>query len=167
MALRGYLTIYNNLCWAMGQLIANGVLQGLVNNPTQWGYRIPFAIQWAWPLPIFVLVLFAPESPWWLCKRERYAEAEKSLKTLGDRPDAEIKATLSQIMYTIRLEDELQSGTSYFDCFKGTDLRRTEICCFVFAGQMLSGAQFAYGPSYFFLQAGMDVNDAYKVSRCL
>lgn len=29
---------------------------------------------------------------------------------------------------------------------------------------MLSGAQFAYGPSYFFLQAGMSTNDAYKVA---
>lgn len=33
-----------------------------------------------------------------------------------------------------------------------------------FAGQMLSGAQFAYGPSYFFQQAGMSTDDAYKVA---
>lgn len=50
------------------------------------------------------------------------------------------------------------------DCFKGIDRRRTEICCVAFAGQMLSGAQFAYGPSYFFQQAGMSTDDAYKVA---
>lgn len=50
------------------------------------------------------------------------------------------------------------------DCFKGTDRRRTEICCVAFAGQMLSGAQFAYGPSYFFQQAGMSTDNAYKVA---
>lgn len=26
--------------------------------------QIPFAIQWLWPLPILVGVIFAPESPW-------------------------------------------------------------------------------------------------------
>ena len=53
LALRGYLTAYVNLCWAIGQLISAGVLKGLVNNTTQWGYRIPFAIQWVWPVPLF------------------------------------------------------------------------------------------------------------------
>lgn len=36
LALRGYLTVYVNLCWAIGQFIASGVLKGLLNNPTQW-----------------------------------------------------------------------------------------------------------------------------------
>jgi SP family general alpha glucoside:H+ symporter-like MFS transporter len=53
LALRGYLTAYVNLCWAIGQLISAGVLKGLVNNTTQWSYRIPFAVQWVWPLPLF------------------------------------------------------------------------------------------------------------------
>lgn len=53
LALRGYLTAYVNLCWAIGQLISAGVLKGLVNNQTEWGYRIPFAVQWVWPIPLF------------------------------------------------------------------------------------------------------------------
>ncbi|KAI3394273.1 hypothetical protein diail_2976 [Diaporthe ilicicola] len=207
LALRGYLTVYNNLCWAMGQLIANGVLKALVNNSSQWSYRIPFAVQWAWPLPLFILVAFSPESPWWLAKKERYGDAAISLHRLSNRPEAEVQNSLAQIVYTIRLEKariarreekaaaaraasarnkstsqehhhyhlkswlarfsrhrELQSGTTYRDCFRGLDRRRTEICCFAFAGQMLSGAQFAYGPSYFYLQAGISVDDAYKLA---
>lgn len=58
----------------------------------------------------------------------------------------------------------MQSGSTYRDCFRGLDRRRTEICCVAFAGQMLSGAQFAYGPSYFYLQAGMSVDNAYKLA---
>lgn len=104
LALRGYLTVYNNLCWSMGQLLANGVLKALVNDTSQWSYRIPFAVQWAWPLPLFVLVLFSPESPWWLAKHERYADAAISLHKLSNRPESEVQATLSQIVYTIRLE---------------------------------------------------------------
>lgn len=64
LALRGYLTAYVNMCWAIGQFIAAGVLKGLVDNPTQWGYRIPFAIQWVWPIPLFILTFLAPDSPW-------------------------------------------------------------------------------------------------------
>jgi hypothetical protein len=30
----------------MGQLIAAGVLAGLVNRTDEWGYRNPFALQW-------------------------------------------------------------------------------------------------------------------------
>ena len=40
--LRAYLTTYVNLCWVMGQIIASGVLRGLVDRSDQWAYRIPF-----------------------------------------------------------------------------------------------------------------------------
>lgn len=33
-----------------------------------------------------------------------------------------------------------------------------------FAGQVLSGSTFAYGPTYFFQQAGISTNDSYKVA---
>lgn len=104
LALRGYLTVYNNLCWAIGQLLANGVLKALVNDTSQWSYRIPFAVQWAWPIPLFILVSFSPESPWWLAKNERYADAAISLHKLSSRPESEVQNTLSQIVFTIRLE---------------------------------------------------------------
>lgn len=47
--LRGYLTTYVNLCWAIGQLIAAGVLRGCLGIQGEMGYRIPFAIQWVCP----------------------------------------------------------------------------------------------------------------------
>ena len=42
LALRGHLTIYVDLCWALGQLIAAGVLDGVANITTEWAYKIPF-----------------------------------------------------------------------------------------------------------------------------
>lgn len=48
LVLRGYLTAFVNLCWAIGQLLSAAVLKALVNNQTQWSYRIPFAVQWVW-----------------------------------------------------------------------------------------------------------------------
>lgn len=40
---------------------------------------------------------------------------------------------------TNELEIENSAGMTYFDCFKGTDRRRTEIVMMVFAMQLLSG----------------------------
>ena len=163
LSLRGYLTVYINLCWAGGQLLAAGVIKSLVTNTSQWGYKIPFAIQWAWPLPIFIALIFAPESPWWLVKQERWEDADKTIRILSTQTDQEIRGRIAQMRHTIQLEDELDRGSSYKDCFTGVNLHRTEICCFAFAGQMFSGAQFAYGPTYFFEQAGMPADKSFEV----
>jgi len=43
-----YLTLllaYINLCWVIGQFLSALILNALVDNPTQWGYKIPFALQ--------------------------------------------------------------------------------------------------------------------------
>ena len=62
--LRGYLTTYVNLCWVIGTLLGQGVLRAFLSDGTgELAYRIPFAIQWVWPIPIAIGVLFAPESP--------------------------------------------------------------------------------------------------------
>lgn len=163
LALRGYLTVYVNLCWAIGQFIAAGVLVGLLSRVDEWSYRIPFAIQWAWPLPLFIAILWAPESPWWLIRQDRYSDAQKTLGRLSNKTMEELKGTVAQMIHTIAIENEMQAGATYLDCFKGVDRRRTEICCMTFAGQMLSGAMFAYGPTYFFLQAGFSAENAYKL----
>lgn len=130
---------------------------------TEWGFRIPFAIQWVWPAFLIPILFFAPESPWHLVRKGRLEEAEVSLRRL-QRASAPIdpKQTLAAIIYTNDLEQELTAGTSYFDCFKGSELRRTEIACMVFAGQVLSGGNFAYNSTYFFQQVGLDTETTYR-----
>ncbi|RAO70385.1 uncharacterized protein BHQ10_006397 [Talaromyces amestolkiae] len=163
--LRGYLTVYVNLCWAIGQFIAAGVLQGLVGRPDQWSYRIPFALQWIWPLPLMIVCFFAPESPWYLVRHDRLEEAKHSLHRLGgNKTEEQINGQLAMLVHTAKIESSLEVGTSYFDCFKGTDLRRTEICCLAFVGQIMSGSSFAYSPSYFFTTAGMSTSHAYQLN---
>lgn len=43
------------------------------------------------------------------------------------------------IEHTNELEKSLKAGTTYWDCFKGIDLRRTEIVCILWIGQTLTG----------------------------
>ncbi|OJJ42451.1 hypothetical protein ASPZODRAFT_76719 [Penicilliopsis zonata CBS 506.65] len=162
--LRGYLCTYVNLCWAIGQLIAAGVLDGLVNNKGEWAYRIPFAVQWVWPVPLLVGCFLMPESPWYLVRKDRLEEAKHSLRRLSSRSEDAINGQLAMMVHTSRLEAQLEAGARYSDCFRGIDLRRTEIACVAFAGQVLTGSTFAYSPTYFFENAGMDSTQAYKLN---
>lgn len=132
------------MCFIIGQLISAGVLSGLSTRADEWAYRIPFALQWMWPIFLIPTIFFAPESPWHLVRQNKLEEAEKSIRRLQKQTsDEDAKKTLAVIVYTNNLEEELSVGTSYWDCFKGFELRRTEIALMCFAGQILSGLNFA------------------------
>lgn len=165
MALRPYLTAYTNMCFAIGQFIGAGVLQSLESGAGQWSYRIPFAIQWLWPAPLFVLSFLMPESPWWLVRKDRFDDAETIVRRLTTGPEKDnARSIVAMMIHTNNIEREIEEGTSYWDCFKGSNYRRTEIACVCFAGQVLAGSQFAYSGTYFFEQAGMSPANAYKLS---
>jgi SP family general alpha glucoside:H+ symporter-like MFS transporter len=68
---------YTNMCFIMDQLISGGVLRGLVDRQDQWGYRIPFALQWFRPCILIPAIYLAPESPWYLVRLRRLDDAEK------------------------------------------------------------------------------------------
>ncbi|KAK7885075.1 hypothetical protein LTR67_010778 [Exophiala xenobiotica] len=164
VVLRGYLTSYVNLCWVIGQFIAAGVLNGLIHRTDQWAYRLPFAVQWIWPLPLLVATTFAPESPWWLVRKGRVAEAEHSLGRLAKQGATDLKANVALLVHTDNLEKEIETGSTYLDCFRGPDRRRTEICSMVFGIQIYCGLNFAQYCTYFMEQAGLNPADAYKMS---
>lgn len=165
LSLRVYLTSYTNMCFIIGQLIAAGVLAGLVGRTDEWSYRVPFALQWLWPTFLIPILLFAPESPWHLVRKGRLEEAEHSLQRLQTKScTISVKDTLAAIIHTNQLEVQISEGTSYWDCFRGVELRRTEIACIAFAGQVLSGGNFAYNSTYFFQQVGLPTNIIYKLN---
>ncbi|CAN8101698.1 unnamed protein product [Discula destructiva] len=164
LQLRGYLTCFVNLCWAIGQLIAAGALYGLLQIDNEWSYRIAYGLQWIWPVPLFGLILFAPESPWYLTKQDRVHEAERALRKLDNKTSEEHYQVIAQMLHTLSIENSTESGATYWDCFQGVNLRRTEIVCMTFAGQILSGSPFAYGPSYFLQQVGFPADQTYAVS---
>lgn len=168
VALRGYLTTYVNMMWGVGQLLASGVLRALLSRSDEWSYRIPFALQWIWPVPLIVGITFAPESPWWLVRKERYDEARNSLRRLTSAPsDAELDNTIAMLRHSDEIEKELVAGTSYVDCFKGINLRRTEIACIAWVIQAASGASLMGYSAYFFEQAGLSTTISFDFSMAL
>ncbi|KAI1065923.1 hypothetical protein LB507_000784 [Fusarium sp. FIESC RH6] len=165
LAIRGYLTAYVNLCWCIGQFISAGVLKGLVTNPTPWGYRIPFAIQWVWPVPLAIAAYLAPESPWHLVRTNQLEKAKVSLERLSN-PEHNINYdnAVAMMVHTNKLEIEERSGTSYWDCFRGSNLRRTEIACMGFLSQITNGGALCYSGSFFFQQTGISAETSYGIA---
>lgn len=160
--LRGYLTVYVNLCWGIGQLLSSAVLDAVKNRTDQWAYRIPFAVQWVWPVPLFIAVLFLPESPWWLVRNGKLEEAEKSVKRLTTKAiQANAKRTVAVILHTQATEESIEQGTSYRDCFRGINLRRTEIVCMTWAAQVWCGQMI--NQSYFYEQVGFSSSTSYSL----
>lgn len=94
-------------------------------------------------MPLLVIILFAPESPWYYVRQDNLGEAKKMLRRLGDVSEEEVDGTIAMLVHTNTIENEVTKGSSYIDCLRGTDLRRTEIACMAFAGQILSGSSFA------------------------
>jgi MFS transporter, SP family, general alpha glucoside:H+ symporter len=158
MALRGVLTAYVNLCFVMGQLLGNGVTAGTNNIDSHWAYSLPFALQWFWIAVLLPGMFFVPESPWWLVRQGRMDDARHSLARLASAK-VDIDSTLAVIVETDRLEQEL--GSTYLDCFRGVNLRRTEIATGVYCTQVLSGIYLINYGTYFFQQAGLATDKAF------
>ncbi|CAI7572628.1 unnamed protein product [Penicillium palitans] len=164
--LRAYLTTYVNLCWVFGQLLSAGVLRGVLTRSDQWSYRIPFALQWIWPIPLMIGIAFAPESPWWLVRKNRLEKAKAALLRLTSPGRIEFDAdqAITLMVVTTNKEREYGTGTRYIDCFRGVDLRRTSIACWCWGIQILSGTSLRIYSTYFYKQAGLPTEQAFTMS---
>lgn len=118
------------MCWGAGILLSSGVVRATLTINSDWAWRLPFMLQWIWPIPLIVAAYFAPESPWNSVRRNKLDEARHSLGRLrqkGADSEREVEAALAYIIHTTRLEYMEEAGGRFIDCFRGTNLRRTEI----------------------------------------
>ena len=61
LRLRSFLTTYVSLGYTIGQLLQIGIVRGFIGREDKWTWRTPYAIQWVWPVFIFLFL-------WWLRK---------------------------------------------------------------------------------------------------
>ena len=163
MRLRGIFTGFVMLCYTIGALLQTGITRGFVNWTTVWAYRVPYALQWVWPVFILSFLYWAPESPWWLIRQNRLADAKKTLDRLSSKEShADNDNVLAMMVKTDLYEQELDIGATYRDCFKGPDLRRLEICSALFIIQNFSGNQAAFAV-YLFEQTGLSSENAFNM----
>ena len=86
------------------------------------------------------------------------------LTSADKHPDFNADDTIAMMRHTNELEKAVSEGTSYFDCFRGTDLRRTEIACMTWFTQAFCGAALIGNSTYFFIQAGLDESNSFSMS---
>lgn len=99
----------------------------------------------------------------WLVRKGRMEDAEHSLRRLASSK-VDVKPTLAMIVETDRLEQELEAGSTYLDCFKKINLRRTEIAVGVYSIQVFSGIYLVGYATYFFQQAGLPTRESFDMS---
>ncbi|KAK0649905.1 general substrate transporter [Cercophora newfieldiana] len=164
--LRPYLTTFINMCWVIGQFASAGVNRATVNRTDEWAYRIPYAVQWVWPIPILAGLVFAPESPWWSIRHNDRRAAKRSLLRLTARnqPGFNVDETLAMMEHTNAMEKQLKEGVTYRDCFRGVDRRRSEVVIGIWLVQTLGGQNIMGYFTYFLTQAGMDPANSFSLS---
>ncbi|KAM0255861.1 hypothetical protein ACHAQJ_005366 [Trichoderma viride] len=162
LCLRAYLTNYVNFCWAFGQLIATGILRGVLPMTTQWAYRIP----WFWPIILIPIIFFAPESPWWLVRKGRLQEARAVVERLTSRRNVnfDIDKNIALMVVTTEHERTVNAETTYRACFQGTNLQRTIIVIGIYCIQTLNGNPLRGYSTYFLQQAGLPTTQAFNMT---
>ncbi|KAI9568717.1 maltose permease, partial [Boletus coccyginus] len=164
LALRGVTTATVSL-WITREssFMSNVVIRGTGNRTDVYAYRLPFALQWIFPFILLIGLPFAPESPWWLVRQRRHEDAEKVLIHLGG-PTIDAKRQRQQIQETIELENSYAATSTYVDCFRGENLKRTTVAMMVFVLQQGAGVIFVLGYStYFFELAGFATSNAFDL----
>jgi len=160
LRLRAPATQMLQMFWAIGSIIVGAVTYVYNTHEDKNAYKIPLALQWMFPTPLAILMFFAPESPWWLVRKGREAEALRSVERLGRLSSTQNVETVAMIRRVVELEKS-ETAPSYTELFKGSDLRRTLIVCLIYASQNLSGNLIANQAVYFFEQAGISTNLAF------
>lgn len=160
--LRGLTTSGVQLFIGIGQLAANLILKATGTSNSTQAYKIPFALQFIFPAILLIGLPFCPESPWYLARASKSNQALATLSRLGYSTPA---TTLSEICKTITHEDQKASSTTYLDCFRGSDARRTEVAMGIFAVAQFTGVVFTIGySSYFFELAGLSASSSFSLS---
>ncbi|ESZ95886.1 hypothetical protein SBOR_3699 [Sclerotinia borealis F-4128] len=160
--IRGLTTSGVQLLIAIGQLTGNLVLKGTGTLSSSEAYKIPFSLQFIFPVIILFGLPFAPESPWYLL---RHSDTDSTISTLARLGYPSPVTTVEEMSVIISAEAKHSSQTSYLDCFRGSNLRRTEIAMGIFAVAQLTGVVFTIGySSYFFEIAGLSDSNAFTLS---
>lgn len=157
--LRGMLLGTFSLTYTFGGFIGTCVNQGTYNIDSRWCYRIPLLTQLICPLVFLLFAWKIPNSPRFLVSRGRIEEAYAAFTRLHGRSHHanELREQeMREIIAFVEFEKEHQKNTTYLDCFRGTDLRRTLIAMGLMTCQNFGGRDFlfSYG-TYFFSVAGV------------
>ncbi|KAJ5172231.1 MFS general substrate transporter [Penicillium capsulatum] len=138
-----------------GQLAGALVCLGASDGDAQSSYLVAFGSMWAFCVAPLVVAILIPESPAFLIRHGRLADAHSALKKLH-RKDQDCEQIIEDLRNTIDLERRIGQKATYRDCFRGSDRRRTLIVAFTSVMPCFFGLSLLSNASYFLQLIGMD-----------
>lgn len=121
-------------------------------------YKVMFAAEWCWPAAIVAGAFVIPESPYFLIRKNSIEAANKALSKLHSGHERSIRFTLMSIQEVIAHESET-GQSSFLECFKGTNWRRTRVVLYANGLSQMTGAVFLNNSPYFMVLAGLSATD--------
>ena len=119
-----------------------------------------------WPIILIPAIYFAPESPWWLVRRGRYAEAKEIVQRLTSRQNVsfDVDKNVALMVATTEHERSVKAQTSYAACFSSTNRRRTIIAIGIYVIQNANGNPIRGYSTYFLQQAGLPTVQSFNMT---
>jgi sugar porter (SP) family MFS transporter len=124
-------------------------------------FRVPWGLQMLPAVLLFLGLLFMPESPRWLAKKDRWEDAKAVLDLVHGRGDPNspfVTRELAEIREVVDFERQ-NADVSYLELFKPNMLNRTHIGIFTQIWSQLTGMNvMMYYITYVFTMAGLGSN---------
>ncbi|KAM9884323.1 maltose permease [Verticillium dahliae] len=164
--MRGVCLALVNTMIVIGQWLNSVAVLGSKHHNNDMAWRIPLITQIVPPALLLIALTIIPESPTWLIIHGRPDEAAKSFRRFNGT-SFDVDAAMA--VATIAMEKEKaakkeQEGSSWIECFRGTNGRRTLIIVMVYLSQQTIGVNFISGYlTYYFRLAG--VNDPLAIGQ--
>ncbi|KAJ7707692.1 general substrate transporter [Mycena rosella] len=121
---RGKITALYNSNWYLGSIVSAWICFGAsytTATGNNWSWRAPTLVQAVIPLLQVCLIWFIPESPRFLVSKGLESKAEKILAKYhangATEPHPLVQFELAQIRHALRLQEEIDRGTSYWSLF--------------------------------------------------
>ncbi|KAK5116745.1 hypothetical protein LTR62_007419 [Meristemomyces frigidus] len=131
---RGAAVLLESLFISAGLALSAWVNLGMsfTNGSVSW--RFPLAMSGFWGLIVVAVVPLLPESPRWLLKRGRTAEAIEVMSALEGvaEDDPVVRAELAEMAQSLQIAGQ----SRFLDVFKNGELRLFNRLCLACAGQM-------------------------------
>lgn len=165
LKLRGPAATMINIFWLIGQLVSASILRAATEiKDKHWSIKMPMLIQYSWLLPLFLIVVLAPESPYFLSRKGKDEEVLKVLSRVNRDPSFDQHGSLAIIHCVNEHEKKTAKRMGFVDCFKGINLRRTEIAVIIYLTQQLVGSPLVFYSVNVLQKGGLSQSSALYVT---